>query len=119
MKVIIADDDSDIRILTEVILSKKNIKVISDPTGDLVWNLNLDLPNLIILDIHLVNRDGGDICTKIKAGRHTRHIPILLISAIMDIRLISQYCEAEDYLMKPFTASELEQKVMKLLTFAA
>ena len=107
------------RTLAKSILSKKGIEVISDPTGDLVSNLSQDLPDLIILDINLTDRDGGDICTKLKTDRRTRHIPVILISAIMDLGLISQFCGAEDYLIKPFTVSELEQKVMRLLPYAA
>jgi two-component system phosphate regulon response regulator PhoB len=119
MKVIITDDESDIRTLVKVILSKKGIEVIGDSSGDLVANLYHDLPDLIILDINLTDRDGGDICTKLKNDLHTRNIPIILISAIMDLRLISQFCGADDYLIKPFTVSDLEQKVTRLLKQAA
>jgi DNA-binding response OmpR family regulator len=111
MKIIIADDEEDIRSMLKFVLNKKGFDVITDPTGELLENLSRDLPDLIIIDINLQSRDGGDICTKLKQQPLTKHIPIILISAIMDLRQISQLCGADDFLMKPFNMTELEEKV--------
>jgi CheY-like chemotaxis protein len=111
MKIIIADDQEDTRAMVSSILSQKGYEVTGDATGETINRLDRNLPDLIILDINLQNKDGGDICTKLKSQAHTRDIPILLISGIMDLKQISQFCGAEDYLIKPFTASQLEEKV--------
>jgi DNA-binding response OmpR family regulator len=115
MKIIIADDQADTRAMVQSILSKQGFEVIGDATGEIINRLERDLPDLIILDINLQNKDGGDICTKLKSQRHTKNIPILLISGIMDLKQISQFCGAEDWLIKPFTTNELEEKVKQYL----
>jgi DNA-binding response OmpR family regulator len=109
MKIIICDDEKDFSQIVKRTLEGKGYEVILDPTGFMLDNLNKDLPDLIILDINLCHRDGGDLCTKLKHEDHTKHIPVLLISAIMDLKPISQFCGADDFLIKPFQISELEQ----------
>jgi two-component system phosphate regulon response regulator PhoB len=115
MKILIADDEKDFTDIMKSILTKKGYEVIIDPNGHLLDNLSYDLPDLIIIDINLPNRDGGDLCAKLKLESHTKHIPIILISAIMDLKQISQFCGAEDYLVKPFSKSDLEEKISRHL----
>jgi DNA-binding response OmpR family regulator len=115
MKILIADDEKDFTDIMKTILTNKGFEVIIDSNGNLLDNMRNGLPDLIILDINLPNRDGGDLCTKLKLENHTKDIPIILISAIMDLKQISQLCGAEDYLIKPFGKKDLEEKVFHQL----
>ena len=119
MKIMIEDNEDDIKSNVKMVFTKPRFEVIRDANGGLVEKQDRDLPDLIILDINLNNKDGGDICARLKKNLRTRHIPIILISAIMDLKQISQYCGADDYLIKPFNISELENKVMMHLRHAA
>src|ERR1700742_3959482 len=114
MKIIIADDQPDIRDMVKLVLGKKGFEVIGDPTGELISNLSGDLPDLIILDINMGRRDGGDLCTKLKEQSWTKDIPVILISGILDLPLISQYVQAEGYLVKPFQMADLEEKIAQV-----
>ena len=119
MKILIADDQEDIRTMVKLIFTKQGHEVITDSTGSFAEQLYRDLPDLIIMDINLDVRDGGDICTKLKKQPETRDIPIILISSIMDLPKICQFCGAQDYLVKPFHADELVKKVQQLTGSAA
>ena len=110
-----ADDQEDILYALKAILSKNGYEVITDKTGALLEEMKEDGPDLILLDINLEERDGGDICQKLKHQENTKHIPIILMSAKMDLPKISRACGAEDYLAKPFQTNELVYKVQKNL----
>jgi DNA-binding response OmpR family regulator len=111
MKIILADDEKDLSFIIKTALEKKGHQVSLDPNADLLDNLSTDLPNLILLDINLRNRDGGDLCSKLKEENHTKNIPIVLISGIMDLKQISEMCGAQGFLVKPFEIAELEKVV--------
>ena len=107
MKIIIADDEKDFGNLMKTVLEAKGHEVIIDSNGYTLDHLLDELPDLILLDINLQSLDGGDLCTRLKNKNLTKHIPIILISAIMDLKQISQFCGAEDFLVKPFAKAEL------------
>ncbi len=111
MKIIIADDDVDFSQLMKVVLESKGHKVIIDSNGNILDHLREELPDLILLDINLQSLDGGDLCIRLKQKTLTKHIATILISAIMDLKQISQYCGAEDFLIKPFEKAELLGKI--------
>jgi DNA-binding response OmpR family regulator len=118
-KIIVADDHEDTLKLVQSILSKNGFEVETDPTGSLLDNIGKQVPDLIILDINLKERNGADICHKLKNDARTKDIPVILISAIMDVRKISLECGAEDYLVKPFRTVDLISKVQLNLHVAA
>ena len=117
-KIVVADDQSDILRIMQSVLTKQGYEVATDSTGILLDEIKNENPDLIIIDINLGERDGGDICRKLKEQEFSKHIPIILISAIMDLPEISQICGADDYLAKPFRLSELVNKVQQNLQAA-
>jgi CheY-like chemotaxis protein len=118
-KIMVVDDQEDMLRLIKSILSKKGYDVLTDPTGSILDNIDEQKkPDLIILDINLDARNGDDICRELKQDPKTRNIPVILISAIMDVCKISLECGAEDYLVKPFKTIDLVNKVHKYLQAA-
>ena len=117
-KIVVADDQSDILRMMQSVLTKRGYEVTTDATGNLLDEIEEENPDLIILDINLGERDGCDICKKLKQQEFSKHIPVILISAIMDLPQISQTCGADDYLAKPFRLSELVSKVQQNLQAA-
>ncbi|MEJ0079918.1 MAG: response regulator [Puia sp.] len=115
MKIIIADDEKDFGNLMKTVLESKGHEVVIDSNGHILNHLREELPDLILLDINLQSLDGGDLCTRLKEKPLTKHIPIILISAIMDLKQISQFCGAEDFLIKPFEKAELLEKIDRYL----
>lgn len=71
------------------------------------------LPDLILLDLRLSGKNGGEIARKLKNDKDTKHIPVILISASpIKVKLIKEY-GADDYIQKPFDIDFLLKKVEK------
>lgn len=72
-------------------------------------------PDLILLDIRLSGKNGGEIARKLKGDKATKHIPIILISASpIKAKLIKEY-GADDYIQKPFDIDFLLKRVKKYI----
>jgi DNA-binding response OmpR family regulator len=69
--------------------------------------------DLILLDIMMPNVSGYEVLEKLKADASTRHIPVIMISAVDDLDSVVRCIEmgAEDYLFKPFNPVLLKARV--------
>ena len=72
---------------------------------------------LVILDIALEDADGVQVCRDLKAQARTRHIPILVMTAMSgdDVRQVSLAAGADGYLVKPFGVDDLLKEVRRQL----
>jgi DNA-binding response OmpR family regulator len=116
-KIVVIDDQEDIRQIIETILLKQGYEVATCSNGTLL-DSTVACPDLIIIDINLEEADGREICRKFKNQYSTMNIPVILMSAIMDLPKISIDCGAEDFLSKPFRLYDLVNKVQKNLQAA-
>ena len=74
-------------------------------------------PHLIILDIHLSDMDGRMVCERVKARPDTRDTRMLAISGYIDDEAAKGLADHgfDDYLKKPFSITELGERVTALL----
>ena len=74
-------------------------------------------PDLILLDIRMPGMDGVEVCRKIKTSPETMESRILVITAFPEGSDLDRMLDfgAEEYLMKPFGADELIEKVASLM----
>ncbi len=70
-------------------------------------------PDLILLDVQMPLMDGFSVCRRLKADRHTRHIPVIFLSAAIGIedKLQGFAAGGADYITKPFSAQEVLARV--------
>jgi len=73
-------------------------------------------PDLILLDHVLPKEPGGDYCKRIKTNKETTHIPVIIISANMNVDRIANNACADGYVAKPFDIDELVSTIEKLTT---
>jgi two-component system phosphate regulon response regulator PhoB len=73
-------------------------------------------PDLIILDLMLPSVDGLEVCRELRAGEHTRSIPILMLTAKAEEtdQVVGFTLGADDYVTKPFSVKVLLQRVKAL-----
>src|SRR5690606_39998781 len=77
-------------------------------------------PDLILLDVQMPKKDGFAVARLLKADAITAHIPLLFLSASADIqdRLTGLRAGAVDYILKPFQALEVVERVRIHLALA-
>lgn len=118
--ILVCDDDPEILdMITQALQLNAQYEITSCSTGSEVLNYLKDqkaLPDLLILDLWLPDIDSDEIVPIVRQDEATRHIPIILISAIINVEIIAKGVGAEGYISKPFLIEELEYKVAKLLS---
>jgi CheY-like chemotaxis protein len=112
-KVLVADDDPAILDSVSMLLEELGYSVETSVNGETIFKMQNDLPDILLLDIWMSGRDGRDICKKLKEQNHTKHIPIIMVSANKDTEKIARQAGADDFLAKPFDINELNQKIEK------
>jgi len=117
-KIIVVEDEEDIRELLCYNLSKEGYEVIEVATGEEgLEAAQSETPDLMILDIMLPGIDGLDVCRKLKYNEATSNIPIVMLSAKgeeSDV-VIGLELGADDYISKPFSPKILMARIKNVL----
>jgi signal transduction histidine kinase/ligand-binding sensor domain-containing protein/AraC-like DNA-binding protein len=114
---LIIEDNVDVRKYITEILSG-TYAVIEAANGNEGLSISFcEIPDLIISDIMMPGLDGIEVCHSLKSDSRTSHIPLILLTAKSTLRdkLVGLETGADDYIMKPFEASELKARIKNLL----
>lgn len=117
-KIMIADDEPDIRDLVAFTLRFAGHTVIAFPNGvELVAAAKLELPDLILMDVRMPRMNGYQACKALKADPLTAAVPVVLLSAKGQEEEIQIGLDsgAAEYLLKPFMPMELSARVGEVL----
>ena len=117
-KILIVEDEEDIRELIEYSLVKQGYQVIPAETGEKGLNLlQSEVPDLILLDLMLPGIDGLEVCRKLKRDPDTEVIPLIMLTAKGEESDIVAGLElgADDYLTKPFSPRVLTARIRAVL----
>ena len=121
-KILVVDDEPMNVDLLEAMLPDEKYDVISASNGSEALKKATDLfPDLILLDIMMPGMDGYQVTRKLKDGPTTRHIPIVLVTALNGVEDKVKGLEvgADDFLTKPLDKAELKARVNSLLQVKA
>lgn len=117
-RILIAEDERDIRELITFTLEFGGFQVIAATNGQEAVELaRQHRPDLIILDVRMPRMTGYEACRILKSQEETRTIPVIFLSAKGQEAEIRQGMEAgaDAYILKPFAPDELIQQVQAFL----
>ncbi|MAH80255.1 MAG: hypothetical protein CMP39_01020 [Rickettsiales bacterium] len=118
-KILIADDESNILMLLEVMLNEIDAEIITAENGEIAIEKAFETkPDLIISDVVMPKKNGFEVCRAVRNNPEIEDIPIILLSALGDeYNKVAGFEEgADDYVIKPFNIEELKTKAETLLT---
>jgi len=117
-KILIAEDERDIRDLVSFTLQFAGYKVVAAADGQEAVELALkERPDMILMDVRMPRLSGYEACKRIKAEPNLKDVPVVFLSAKgqdTEIRL-GMDAGAQEYVVKPFAPAELVEKVKALL----
>ncbi len=114
-KILVVDDEANIRRFLSHELKKRGYSVVQAAGGDEAIELaRKHHPDLITLDVLMGGMNGFDVTAVLKNDPDTKDIPILIVSVVED-RKRAYKLGINDYLTKPFKIEALVDKVNQLL----
>jgi phosphate regulon transcriptional regulator PhoB len=117
-KVLIVEDEKDIRDLVRYNLEEEGFAVVEASDGEVGLNLaTRERPALIILDLMLPGLSGLEVCKHLRSREETMQVPILILTARASEvdKVLGLEIGADDYVTKPFSPRELVARVKAVL----
>lgn len=117
-KILIVEDEDNIRNLSKMILEGEGYQVITAASGEEgLEKAETELPDLILLDVVLPGKHGHEVCRTLKGKVKTKNIPIVMCTVLgrdADVEL-STKAGADGHFTKPFKSEGLIVEVKKHL----
>jgi two-component system phosphate regulon response regulator PhoB len=116
-KILVIEDDKDIRDTIVYVLEEEGYEVVASDNARILKRVNEIAPDVILLDNWLTDwtsdLSGQQLSKALKNDPATSHIPVILISAVNNLKEIAKEGEADDYIKKPFDLTELTELVKR------
>ncbi|MEA2405636.1 MAG: two-component system, OmpR family, alkaline phosphatase synthesis response regulator PhoP [Thermoleophilaceae bacterium] len=114
----VADDDTEIAVLVEILLQREGYDVVTAMNGSEALRLiEQKRPDVLVLDIMMPNLNGYEVVQRLREKKATRFLPVILLSAragALD-RKYGIRMGADDYVLKPFQADDLLERIRSVL----
>lgn len=117
--ILVIDDDVEIRELVHTMFDDSFTIIKAENGNEGLYIAQNTLPDLVLCDINLPAKNGYEVCEMLKKNEITSHIPLLLISSLVDTHTAAKALAsgANDFIEKPLVAQALRQKVVALLDY--
>ena len=124
-KILVVDDDPDMREALQMILESVGYTVVMAEDGEkCLTKLKEEQPDLLILDLLMPRMDGFEVCKALKDPRYAKYarVPIIILSSVQEGVSQRRYeletgvqLDVDDYVEKPIESSVLLERVGKIL----
>lgn len=122
-KILVVDDDPDIREAITTILSTQSYEVVEAKDGvECLERIREGVPDLLILDLLMPRKDGFAVVRELKENPKYANLPILILTAVREDASRRRYeletglaLDVQDYVEKPIPPADLLHRVSKLL----
>ena len=115
--ILIVDDNTDVRKYIGGLL-QSTYRILEAENGESGLSIaRQKMPDLIISDVMMPGMDGYEFCRKVKTDIEISHIPVILLTAraANEDKLEGLELGADDYIIKPFEAKELQLRVNNMI----
>ncbi|MDD5627446.1 MAG: response regulator [Elusimicrobia bacterium] len=122
-RIMVCDEDPEVLRLETAILTKAGHEVVACASGIAALkelgvqpeDASVALPDLLVLDIMMPVIDGYAVASIMRNSPRTRALPILVVSALAELRTSFADSEVNGFMTKPFTPESLTSAVAKIL----
>ncbi|MBU2884766.1 response regulator [Gilvimarinus agarilyticus] len=116
--ILIIENNEDVRYFISEILKNQFQTLVASDGMQGIEKAQDELPDLIITDIMMPGLDGYEVTKQLKSNIKTSHIPVIMLTAKVGLKnkLLGLETEADEYMTKPFSASELIARVNNLIS---
>ena len=119
MRVLVMDEMDSIRNMVQSCLKELGVEeIMMSGNGESGWQILTDKPvDIIICDWDMPKLTGIELLERVRASEYHQHIPFLMLTATVEKEDVVTAVAAgvTDYLAKPFNASSLEYRILKML----
>lgn len=118
IKILVIEDDPSLTELIKYNLEQESYAVKIEMDGEEgLLSAQTELPDLILLDWMLPNLSGIEVCRRLRRGKSTKSIPIIMLTARSEEneRIRGLDTGADDYITKPFSPKELVARIKAIL----
>lgn len=116
------EDDTNIRELVVYALKTSGFQVVGfENASEFYRKMKEQLPDLILLDIMLPDEDGVSVLKRLRSGRDTSQLPVIMMTAKSSEydKVLGLDSGADDYITKPFGVMELISRVKAVIRRSA
>jgi two-component system, cell cycle response regulator len=120
--VLVADDDPfNLRLLQELCEAAGYRVLTAEDGGAVLAVVARERPDLVLLDLHMPEKDGFEVLATLKSDPELGAIPVVIVTALGDAESRARGIElgAEDYVTKPFRVFEIQQRIRNSLRLSA
>lgn len=111
-KIVVLDDQEDIIAVVKTILTIYKYECYPVKHWEkLTATVSEVNPDLVLMDVRLLGKDGRTFCKLLKADNSTSLIPIILFSSLKNVDTLCNDCNAIDYIRKPFQVKDFLNKI--------
>jgi two-component system alkaline phosphatase synthesis response regulator PhoP len=117
-RILIAEDEQDIRQLIKFTLNFAGHEVIATSNGEEAYEKAIEtIPDLILMDVRMPRMTGYEACKRMKEVESLKNVPIVFLSAKGQEAEVQAGLEAGavEYILKPFAPDQLTAKVESLI----
>jgi two-component system cell cycle response regulator len=116
--ILVVDDDWMNRDLLQAHLEAAGYEVMTANSGQKALEVvGVRLPDLILLDVRMPGMEGYEVCERLKSDEATRHVPVVIVTALDKDEDFLRAAEAgaDDFLPKPFNSVVMLARIHSLL----
>lgn len=113
-RVFIIEDDDDLRSLLQLCFRNSGFEIRTYASAHQFLQDDT-VADLYLIDVNLPGIDGLQLCKQLKTESKTKDKPVIMISANPDIAIMAREVCADDYIQKPFTLKQVQDKTQFIL----